>query len=76
MDKVLVDIRKETNSLKEFFNQADTISVEDLINAVDNLIYEKHCLEEEIEDIKQDMQDNYRPIPYSTQVGISDKDFH
>ena len=76
MDKVLVDIRKETKTIREYFNDNDLVLVEDLLNAVDNLIYEKHCLEEEIEDIKQDMQDNYRPIPYSTQVGISDRDFH
>lgn len=76
MDKVLIDIRKETRELKEYFNQADTISISDLIDAVDNLIYEKHCLEEEIEDIKQDIQDNYKPIPYSKQVEVSDKDFY
>lgn len=76
MDKVLVDIRKETKTIREYFNDNDLVLVEDLLNAVDNLIYEKHCLEEEIEDIKQDIQDNYKPIPYSTQVGISDKDFY
>ncbi len=32
-------------------------------------------LQEELEDLKQDLEDNYRPIPVSEQVGISDRDF-
>lgn len=36
---------------------------------------EVNHLEEKIEDIEQDMRDNYRPIPVAEQVGISDRDF-
>lgn len=36
---------------------------------------EVNHLEEKIEDIEQDIQDNYRPIPVAEQVDISDGDF-
>lgn len=51
------------------------IETDNLISIIEDLIYEIDRLEEKIEDIKQDIRDNYRPIPYAEQVGISDRDF-
>lgn len=51
------------------------IEIETLINIIEDLICEVDRLQEEIEDIEQDKQDNYRPIPVAEQVGISDRDF-
>ena len=51
------------------------IDPDNVITMIDDLIYEIDYLKEKIEDIKQDMRDNYRPIPYSEMVGISDRDF-
>ena len=42
---------------------------------LDNLVYELDHQIEMYEDLKQDREDNYRRIPVSEQVGISDKDF-
>lgn len=42
---------------------------------IDELIADKEHLKEEIKDLKQDIEDNYRPIPVAEQVGISDRDF-
>ena len=42
---------------------------------LDNLVYELDHQIEMYEDLKQDIEDNYRKIPVSEQVGISDKDF-
>lgn len=42
---------------------------------IDEIIADKEHLEEELRDLKQDLEDNYRPIPISEQVGISDRDF-
>lgn len=52
MDKILIDIREEHISIRRYFNDKDCISVEDLLEAIDNLIYEKDNLEEELDDIK------------------------
>lgn len=50
----------------------DWLIVQDYI---DELIADKEHLEEEIKNLRQDMEDNYRPIPIAEQVGISDRDF-
>lgn len=42
--------------------------LENLLSLIDNL-------QEEIKDIEEDRDENYKPIPVSEQVGISDKDF-
>lgn len=51
------------------------VPVVSLLAMVEDLLLELHNKEEQIEDIKQDIQDNYRRISVSEQVGISDKDF-
>lgn len=42
---------------------------------LEELLMEIDRIEEEYEDFKQNVEDNYRRIPISEQVGISDKDF-
>ena len=48
---------------------------ESITSIFENLISEIDRLEEKYSDLGQDLEDNYRPIPVSEQVGISDKDF-
>lgn len=47
----------------------------DLESERDELKAEIEHLEEEIKNLIQDRDENYRPIPISEQVGISDYDF-
>lgn len=51
------------------------IDTDSLIAIIEDLICEVDHLEEKIEDMEQDIQDNYRPIPVAEQVDISDRDF-
>ena len=51
------------------------VPVVSLLTMIDDLLLELHNKEEQIEDIKQDIQDNYKRISVLEQVGISDKDF-
>ena len=51
------------------------IDTENLMSIIEDLICEVDRLQEEIEDMEQNIQDNYKPIPVAEQVGISDKDF-
>lgn len=46
-----------------------------LESQIEDLTADKEHLEEELKDLRQDLEDNYRPIPISEQVGISDRDF-
>jgi len=70
------DIKKScgniTLKLDNTAQYEDWLIVQDYI---DELIADKEHLEEEIKNLKQDMEDNYRPIPIAEQVGISDRDF-
>ena len=75
MKEIYIDIRAENHWLKKRFSDKDFISLEELLGDYEELVYDKQHLEEEIEDIKQDIQDNYKKIPYGEQVGISDRDF-
>ena len=52
MDSILIDIREEHISIRKYFEGTDLVSVADLLEAIDNLIYEKSNLEEELEEKK------------------------
>lgn len=56
-------------------NISGYISTDNLLSIIEDLMCEVDRLQEELEDMEQDIQDNYRPIPVAEQVGISDKDF-
>lgn len=52
MESILIDIRAEHISIRKYFEGKDLVSVADLLEAIDNLIYERDNLEEEIDDLK------------------------
>jgi hypothetical protein len=45
------------------------IPVESLMAAIVDLFVEYHNLQEEFEDYKQDVEDNYKPLTIAEQVG-------
>lgn len=55
----------------------EDITIESLINALDDMIYEYHNKEEEIEDLKHDLEENFQPKPFDPykEYGVSEKDF-
>ena len=59
----------------KYFPKQDLISIDDLISCIEDLDSDVEHLKEKYEDLEQDLEDNYRPIPVSEQVGISDRDF-
>lgn len=50
------------------------------IEELESVIEEKNDLiqrlEEELDDFKRDVEDNYRPLTYAELIGISDRDFY
>ena len=54
MKKILVDIREENEIIRDYFKNKDLVSVDDLLNAIDDLIYERNNLEEKLEDKKEE----------------------
>lgn len=51
--------------------KANELKPESIWNMVEDLFYEIEHLEEELEDIKQDIEANYRPISQEEQIGFN-----
>lgn len=75
MEEIYLDIRNYSSWIKNRFPKKDYISLEELLGDYEELILDLEHTEEELKDLEQDIQDNYRPIPYAEQVGISNSDF-
>ena len=52
------------------------VPVDSMMAALEDLLVQYHKKEEELEDLNENVQDNYRPIPVREQVGVSDRDFY
>lgn len=79
MEEVYINI-KDLNEcfLKKYLEKTfkkDLISINELLGLTEDLISEVEYLQDEYRDLQQDLEENYRPIPYAEQVGISDRDF-
>ena len=74
MDEVYIDIRKENAWIQKHFN-ADFVSIEQLLATIEDLDSTIEHWKEKYEDLEEDLRENYRPIPYSEQVCVYDRDF-
>lgn len=74
MEKILIDIRNEEDSIKEEYKNKDTVSVRELLNTISDLKCELEATKEHYEDIIEDrerqIQDNYRQITPTEMYGI------
>lgn len=51
------------------------LSEDDVIYIIENLSGEVDRLEEELEDLKEEINENYKPYTKAELYGVSDKDF-
>jgi hypothetical protein len=72
MEDVLVKIKDTTLGR---YLEKDLISINELLDALDQAIWEKDELKAEFEEFKQEVEDNYRPVSYAEQVGYNVRDF-
>lgn len=76
MTEVYVKVNELPSWLvKKYFDEKDFYSIAELIAIIEDIDSDKERLEEELEDLKQDIEDNYKPITPEEMYGISDKDF-
>lgn len=68
-------LKKDIEKIVGYEIEPMTLEEDDVISLLENLVGKYRTLEEELENTKQDLEDNYRPVPISEQVGISDRDF-
>jgi hypothetical protein len=59
----------------ECFEDKDVYTWEEIIEIIEELISDKHRLEEELEDLKEDMACNYKKISYDEMYDINDSYF-
>lgn len=59
----------------DHFQEKDVYTWDEILSIIEDLECEIHSLQEEYDDFKQNVEDNYKPISYVEQVGISDRDF-
>ena len=57
------------------FKEKDVYSWDEILDIIQDLESEKFRLEEELEDLKQDMEENYKKIPVNEQYEVFDDDF-
>lgn len=76
MTEVYVKVNELPSWLvKKYFDEKDFYSIAELIAIIEDIDSDKERLEEELEDLKQDIEDNYKQITPEEMYGISDKDF-
>jgi hypothetical protein len=68
-------LKKNIEKIVGYEIEPMTLEEDDVIGLLEDLVGKYRTLEEELENTKQDLEDNYRPIPVAEQVGISDRDF-
>ena len=57
------------------FKEKDVYSWDEILDIIQDLESEKFRLEEELEDLKQDMEENYKRISVNEQYEVYDDDF-
>ena len=57
------------------FKEKDVYSWDEILDIIQDLESEKFRLEEELEDLKQDMEENYKRISVNEQYEVFDDDF-
>ena len=74
---VMVDLRESDPKVKETFNGVDFVTLQDLLDKFEDLVYELASKEEEkIDDLKLDMESNYKKIDANCDFyGMSENDF-
>lgn len=72
-EELLERIQNITNV--DYGAEGDFISYLAVESIIEDLLIELDTLQEKYNDLEQDIEDNYRPIPVSEQYGISERDF-
>ena len=68
MNNVYIKTTELNSWITKYFPNKDLISIDDLIGCIEDLDSEITKLLEQIEDMEQDIQDNYKRIEYSSQI--------
>ena len=74
MENILIKTN-ESLVLIELYKGKETVSLDEILNLLEYLQMDNIKLREELDDVKRDLEENYKPIPLEEQYGISVRDF-
>lgn len=70
MDQVYINKQDINRWVGKYFPNKDLISIGDLLGVIEDLDLDVYRLNEKYEDLERDLEDNYRPISISEQIGL------
>lgn len=77
MDQLYINLKDMNECFTKRYLQdefkKDLVSVDELIGLIEDLKGEYDYLEEQYEDLKRDMEDNYKPISVEEQIGYNER---
>lgn len=68
-------LKKDIEKIVGYKIEPFEMEEDDIISLIEDLVSEYEYLKEELDYVIADRDDNYKPIPISEQIGISDRDF-
>ena len=58
------------------FKSKDIWEWEEILNTIQAMQDEIDSLNDDLKNLKQDVEDNYKPVSYAEQVGYNERDFY
>lgn len=71
--KIFKEIEEKT--ITNYKIENNLLLLENVMGIVEDLLSEINSLNKKLEDLENDVRENYRSIPVAEQYGISDEDF-
>lgn len=75
MENIYVDMRKQGAILYNRFHK-DFVSVEDVLTELEEVIDDMEALQEEFDNYKEYVKDNYRELSQAELIGYNERDFY
>lgn len=75
MDEVYIKVKDTI--FEDLFRNKDIVSIDEVLTELENLMYEKEHLEEQLSDLEKDVEENYehKKIDIYDYYGINERDF-
>lgn len=69
------NLKKEIEKIVNYEIEPFEMAEDDVISLLEDLVNSYQYLRTKLNDLKKDVEDNYKPLTSSEMYGVSDKDF-
>ena len=70
-----IDLKVRLDDVLDYRVDPYGLDEDDLFEIIEEVVSKYENLQEKYNDLEQQIEDNFKPIPVAEQCGISDKDF-